>query len=64
MSQNDYTLIEHLKKQLEEKKDLIGKLTNDLTTLEYQVKDSENNEKKLNKRIKDLTDKINHYGVH
>jgi CII-binding regulator of phage lambda lysogenization HflD len=64
LNQNDLALLEYLKKQLDEKKDIISKLTSDLNSLEYQVKNSEENEGRLNKRIRDLTEKVNHLGLH
>jgi hypothetical protein len=38
--------------------------TGELNSLEYQVKNSEENEGRLNKRIRDLTEKVNHLGLH
>ena len=64
LNQNDIALLEYLKKQLDEKKDIISKLTSDLNSLEYQVKNSEETEARLNKRIRDLTEKVNHLGLH
>jgi hypothetical protein len=64
LNQNDLALMEYLKKQLDEKKEIISKLTSDLNSLEYQVKNSEENEGRLNKRIRDLTEKVNHLGLH
>ena len=63
-SQNDIALVEFLRKQLDEKKDFISKLTSDLNSLEIQVKGSEDSESKLNKRIRELTEKVNHLGIH
>lgn len=64
LNQNDLALLEYLKKQLDEKKEIISKLTGELNSLEYQVKNSEENEGRLNKRIRDLTEKVNHLGLH
>ena len=64
LSQNDIALVDYLKKQLDEKKDTIGKLTIDLNSLEVQVKNSEESESKLSKKIRELTEKVNHLGIH
>lgn len=63
-NQNDLALVDFLRKQLDEKKDIIFKLTNEFTSLETQVKLNEESELKLNKRIRDLTDKVNQLGIH
>ena len=44
-------------RQLEEKKFLISKLTQDLSKLEIQAKNEDDNQVKLNKRIVELNEK-------
>ena len=63
-SPNDVALADFLKKQLDEKKEIISSLTKELHSLEIQVKNSDESEARLNKRIVELTKKVKENDFH